>query len=105
MNNWTEEEVQKVVAQIGQRAASDPAFRKLCLADPAGAVKEVSGKDLPQGLKVRFVENEGAHMTFVLPDPAGPGELGEEDLDKVAGGNLPGDGNGVTYVSKCGFGY
>ena len=100
MNNWTEEEVQKVVAQIGQRAASDPAFRKLCLADPAGAVKEVSGKDLPQGLKVRFVENAGAHMTFVLPDTVNAGELGEAELNRVAGGG------GETGPKVCfGFGY
>lgn len=86
MSNWTEEEVQKVVAEIGKKAATDPAFRKLCLENPAGAVKEVSGKDLPQGLKVRFVENAGSHMTFVLPDIVEVGEFGEADLDKVAGG-------------------
>jgi len=99
LTNWTEEEVQKVVAQIGKKATADQAFRKLCLENPAGAVKEVGGKDLPQGLKVRFVENEGAHMTFVLPDMVNAGELGEEDLNRVAGG--AGETQGKCY----GFGY
>ncbi|HBV95597.1 MAG: hypothetical protein JL50_09915 [Peptococcaceae bacterium BICA1-7] len=98
MNNWTEEEVQKVVAEIGKKATADPAFRKLCLENAAEAVKKVSGKELPKGMKLKFVENEGAHMTFVLPDPAVSGELGLEDLDRVAGGKAP---NGTGYS----FGY
>jgi len=102
LTNWTEEEVQKVVAEIGKKAAADPAFRKLCLENPAEAVKKVSGKDLPQGLRVRFVENAGAHMTFVLPDPAGPGELGEADLDRVAGG--AGESTGSRKMCY-GYGY
>ena len=46
----------------------------------------MSGKELPEGLIIKFVENAGAHMTFVLPDMISTGELENEDLDQVAGG-------------------
>ena len=31
MNNWTEEEVQSTIEQVGKKAAADSEFRKLCL--------------------------------------------------------------------------
>ena len=86
MNNWTEKEVQSTIEQVRKKASTDSEFRKLCLENPAGAVKEVSGKELPEGLIIKFVENAGAHMTFVLPDMISTGELVEEDLEQVAGG-------------------
>ncbi|WP_373233443.1 hypothetical protein, partial [Cohnella sp.] len=60
---------------------------QLCLENPAQAVKEAIGKEIPQGFKLRFVENEGAHYTFVLPDMITEQELSESDLEAVAGGN------------------
>ena len=84
---WTEAEARKAFQAIATKASTDPDFRKLALAKPAPVIKEVTGLDLPPGFKVRFVENEGANVTMVLPDPvAASGELADKDLEQVAGG-------------------
>ncbi|MDD2422003.1 MAG: hypothetical protein PHU78_07680, partial [Heliobacteriaceae bacterium] len=67
MTTWTEAEVNETLAKLFKQASTDAEFRKLCLADPGAAIKQVSGKELPGGLKIKFGENEGADRTFVLP--------------------------------------
>lgn len=94
---WTDAEARKTFQAIARKAASDPAFRKVALANPAQAVKQVSGLDLPSGFKLRFVENQGANLTMVLPDPAAAtGELTDKDLEEVAGGRC-----GVSCGVSC----
>lgn len=85
MEKWNELEVKRVLKEIAAKAAQDTEFRKLCLNDPAAAIKEISGKEIPENMKVRFVENQGAHMTFVLPDPVSS-DISEDELDMVVGG-------------------
>ena len=63
----------------------DADFRKLCLKDAAAAIKSASGKEFPEGMKLKFIENDGEHITIVLPDMV-DGEISEEDLDNVSGG-------------------
>ena len=82
---WNKEELEKVLLEMKKKAMTDAAFRKLCLSDAAVAVQEIAGKELPDGMKLKFVENDGVHITIVLPDMA-TDEMSEEDLDKVAGG-------------------
>jgi hypothetical protein len=84
--NWTAEEVNKVISLIKERSATDKEFRKRVLSEPQKAIKEISGKDLPQGFKIKIIENKpGVDQTYVLPDFTGE-ELSDEDLDNVAGG-------------------
>ena len=85
MSEWTEAEIEKAVLKMKKKAMTDADFRKLCLTDAAAAVKAACGKELPEGVKLKIVENDGAHMTIVLPDMA-DGEMSEADLDRVAGG-------------------
>ncbi|MGY4688497.1 NHLP leader peptide family RiPP precursor [Salibacterium sp. K-3] len=80
------ENTEAVLQQVYKKAAADEAFRRLCLTDPNKAIKEASGMDVPEGMMVRFVENEGADATFVLPDPLSTGTLDEDELEEVAGG-------------------
>lgn len=87
MGEWTKEEMGKVLLDLKKKAMQDAAFRELALTDAAAAIKEIAGKDLPNGMKLKFVENDRGHMTIVLPDLAA-GEMSEEDLDQVAGGTL-----------------
>ena len=87
MSEWTKEEMKKALQSAKVKAMQDPNFRSLCIADAAAAVRDISGKDLPGEVKLKFVENDGVHMTIVLPNMT-DGEMSEEDLDKVAGGTL-----------------
>jgi hypothetical protein len=87
MPQWTQEEVSKTLNEVARKSAVDPAFRKLCLTDPKSAIAQVNKIPIPKSFRIRFVENEGANMTVVLPDPAAPeGELSDEALEQVAAG-------------------
>ncbi len=101
MAEWNEAEAEKVLAQISKRAATDPEFRKEALSDPKSAVKKLSGQDVPPNFKLRFVENQGANLTLVLPDPVSKeGELSDSELEQVAGG---GGRCGGSCAASCVF--
>lgn len=59
----TPEDMPKILAAIFKRSQTDREFRVLCLENPGEAVFEVSGKRLPPGSTLRFVEPE---------EPGGP---------------------------------
>lgn len=87
MASWTTEERQRAIVQVQELASTDPEFRQRALANPAEAVKEVTGKDLPSGFELRMVSNEGADLTLVLPDLEFESEeLSDADLEQIAGG-------------------
>jgi hypothetical protein len=77
-------------AQIVKRCWQDEGFRKEFTADPAGAfVKylEVPAASLPH---ISVHQEDSGSWHIVLPaKPAEPGELSEQDLEKVAGGTTP----------------
>lgn len=86
---WTQQDIQKAFEVISKKAMTDKAFRQLCLDNPAEAIKEATGMEVPENFKVRFVENEGVDATFVLPNlTGGDNELSETELDQVAGGGI-----------------
>lgn len=85
--SWTTEEQNAAIAALLKRASSDADFHARAVNDPAAAVKEVAGRDLPSGFKLRLVENKGADLTLVLPDlQADSQELSDAELESVAGG-------------------
>jgi len=87
MATWTQQEVEQAMEKVKELSVKDSTFRKLALANPNEAVKKATGKDVPAGIVIKFIENvAGAHMTVVLPDAPASGELSEGDLGSVAGG-------------------
>lgn len=87
MSQWSDNSVKESMEVISKRAAQDAEFRQLCFDNPGEAVKEATGKTLPEGFTLRFVDNAGADLTLVLPDLEAPdGELDEAELENVAGG-------------------
>ena len=89
----TSYEAEQAMEQIIKRAQTDSQFRQLCLDNPNRAAIEVTGKDVPEGFTLRFVENQGADLTVVLPDNIETNtELDDAELEQVAGG----------YMNKCG---
>ena len=85
---WTNGQTQAAIDAALKRATTDAEFRKLALTDASAAVREMTRKPLPDGLRVRVLEREGYDVTLVLPDPAETGELADEELEQVAGGTL-----------------
>jgi hypothetical protein len=85
---WTSDEIKTAITEIRRRATTDLDFRQRCFTDPAAAIQEVAGRELPEGMVIRFVDNQGANATIVLPDPVdAEGELSDEELEQVAGGS------------------
>jgi hypothetical protein len=80
-------EAETAVRAVMKRAATDAQFHALALRDPAAAIEEATGSALPEGFTVRFVDNQGADRTFVLPELAtSTEELSDAQLEHVAGG-------------------
>lgn len=71
---------------ITVQALKDPNFRKELVADPAATFEKYSGQ--PAGGKVFVHENSANEIHFVLPPAVTQGELSDEDLEKVAGGEF-----------------
>jgi len=77
---------QNMLDSVVERASKDEAFRKTLVDSPKSAIKAETGIDVPEGVDIRFVENEGADLTVVLPDVESE-EISDSDLESVAGGD------------------
>ncbi|GEM_PF-4246894 len=83
----SEEEARDVYCYVIRRAVTDPAFRAALLRDARATLEREFDLILPVHFNIRFVENEGADLTIVLPDPGGvDGALNMQTLEYVAGG-------------------
>jgi len=109
--SWTKKEMSEAYFKVQKAAVTDPAFRKELIASPKAAIEKIYGKELPEGFKVKILENDPAYAaTFVLPDFIGE-VLEDDDLDNVAGGTggtdepdlqLDGAVSVAAIVSVCG---
>ena len=99
----TSQEAEQAIEQIVKRAQTDTEFRQLCLNDPNAAAIEATGKNIPEGFTLRFVENQGADLTVVLPDSVDANaELSEQELEQVAGGKCGASCGGTCGISSVG---
>ena len=97
----TSQEAEQAVETIIKRAQTDSEFRQLCLDSPNTAAQKATGKDIPEGFTLRFVENQGADMTVVLPDLVDANaELADAELEAVAGGKAASPCGGTCGVSS-----
>jgi hypothetical protein len=85
MSEWTKEEVEKTISDLSKKTTIDKELRKLALENPAQAIKNLTGKDIPEGYKIKIIENEPeVDFTFVLPNFQNE-ELSELELESVSG--------------------
>ncbi len=84
------------MTKVFTRAWSDANFKAKLLSDPHAALAE-AGVDLPDGLKVKVIEDTAATQHLVLPAaPTNASELSIDDLEKVAAGAQPTVVNGAV---------
>jgi hypothetical protein len=68
------------------KSSMDRVFRQKLLAEPADVLK-AEGLELPDGVKVRVIEDTDKLMNLVIPFHLElDGELSDANLDKVSGG-------------------
>lgn len=83
MASFTPAELQ---ARLLQRASEDAGFRQALLTNPHEALRREFGLEPPPNLAITVVEQKPGALTLVLP-PLASGELDEQHLDAVVGGN------------------
>ena len=75
------------VQEVLARSAVDNDFRTGLLTDPQATLEQSAGRQLPENLRVKFIEKDpDCDVMFVLPDPVPSDELTPEQLEAVAGG-------------------
>src|SRR4051794_19426167 len=89
--------------KIVARAWRDPAFKEKLLTDPHAALDD-AGLSVPAGVTVTVVEDTATQVHLVLP--AKPtGELSDEALEQVAGGNADFSGFSPFETVRIKVGY
>ena len=99
--SWTQSEINRIYAEVKERATTDKEFRDSLLQNPSATIEKFAGMPFPEGYSIKIIESDPNYSsTFVLP-PLNLGELSDDDLDGVAGGvtNCPSDQCG-SQVAK-----
>ncbi len=104
---WTQEKLQALYVEVQKKAMTDEAFRKELLADSSKAIEAFAGEKLPEGFKLKVIENDPDYTaTMVLPDLVGR-ELTDEENEAVAGGSFLDDyfvtGDRPPFVTGSGW--
>ena len=98
MANWTEKELEELLAEMTKKSMTDAEFRKEVLADATKALEKLAGKPLPEGSSLKCIERDQNYQTtLVLPDLVDEEKLDEDSLQNVAGGISV-----ALIVSVCG---
>ena len=98
MANWTQQELEELMAKMTTKAMTDAEFRKEVLADATKALEKLAGKPLPDGASIKCIEKDPNYQnTLVLPDMIDEEKLDDGSLQNVAGGVSI-----VLIISVCG---
>ena len=84
MSVWTKDETKKIANEVAAKAAKDPKLQKLALEDPAAAIKQVTGRDTPAGMVLKFSESgTGLNAAMAVEES----DIDDSALAQVAGGS------------------
>ena len=77
-----------ICGKVIERARADDAFRARLIDDPKAAIEECVGSPVPDGIEIEVLEEKPTRLYLVLPQPRVDMEMSDEDLAKVAGGEI-----------------
>jgi len=84
---------------IKKRASEDEAFRAELLADPRRALDRATGKAVPPGVDIQ-VEDGPANEVGVTLTPKSSGELSDEELSGVSGGQTQDESVIINWLNQ-----
>lgn len=88
MSKWTKEMVEEAISKLTDQASSDEDFRELCKLSIHGAIKEVTGHEVPLSARINVIDNTGYDIVVILPPfRRQDEELDNSELEQVAGGS------------------
>ncbi|GGK15025.1 hypothetical protein GCM10010124_04560 [Pilimelia terevasa] len=73
--------------RVIEKAQTDPSFRSKLMSNPKAAVEGELGISIPSDLNVKVVEEKSDEFYIVLPPQGQSGQLSDEQLAGVAGGD------------------
>ena len=86
MSEWTKEKLEKIYVDVQKKCATDKEFRDEILKDANSAIEKLTGETIPEGFKLKAVEQDPNYTaTFIIPDLISE-ELTEGDMQKMAAG-------------------
>jgi len=56
----TDDEIKAAMRELFKRAQTDWNFRELCLNDPPAAIRQITGKSLPDGVDLQFRDSDAS---------------------------------------------
>ncbi len=80
--------------RVISKATVDGEFRTRLIADPKAVIKAEIGVDVPSGFTIEVHEDTADTSHLILPPSA---NLGEADLEQVAGGWSWSEGSGASW--------
>jgi hypothetical protein len=86
-----------------EKATKDHAFRRQLMENPKTIVEQETGITLPDGLKIRVLEEDANSVYLVLPSIMyswDENELSEAELQQVSGGNDT-ECSTWSWVTEC----
>ncbi len=75
---------EEVVGTIAEKAEADPEYKKRLETNPREVLAEELGADLPEKLKVHFLQQSPDELHIVIP--ANSSDLTDDELEMVSGG-------------------
>ena len=83
MVQWTPDELDEAVHRIDKKASMDGEFSKRALLNPDELIREVAGKEAPDGCRLKIIEHAPEYDPSAILPGFSPAERLRKDLREI----------------------